>query len=255
MKVNIQLPSFHGFYDSIWSNVVYDNFYEDARERGITKVDEWSCDCAKYEKEVVDMYVDEYLELVNLYLDLNIEKCGEPEIVSPKYYNFETDRIFVDVSFSAMRKLRVLMRKWEKEMRETIKENHTSCDGFISFMSNDFDEWISEELKYDNDRFGLYLSYALCYLLRLELQSWHRGAEIEDEIFDKIYGNVYPEWYPDSDEAKEELEKIELVEKYCGGYGSYNAEKYEKIPLEDLKRKLEEAEFDRKYQLKINFDE
>ena len=255
MKVNIQLPSFHGFYDSIWTTIVESDFEEDARERGITRADEWECDWRKYEKEIVELYTDKYIEMLNMYLDLNVEQKGEPELDSPKYYNFRTDRIYVDINFSAIKKLRTLMQKWEKEMRKTIKENHTSYDGFISFMSNDFDEWIFEYLKYDNEHFGLYLSYALCYLLRLELQSWHRNAEIEDEIFDAIYGNVYAEWHPYSEEAKEELKKIELVEEYCGGYGSYNAEKYEKIPLEDLKRKLEEDEFDRKYQLKIEFND
>lgn len=247
MRTNIQLSSFHGFYDSIWSNLADEPMQRDIEERGITKGDDWSCKYGEFQKEVVEKYTEMYLDLVNSELDFGIVQKGEPELDSPKYYNYRTDRIYVTVEFNAVRKLRVLMRKWEKEMRELIKEHHTSREGFISFMSNDFDEWISEYLVYGNSEFGLYLSFAMYYLVGLE-----HGWDLDWEFYDWICGDVVAEWYPDSDEAKEEYEKILLVEEHHG-FGSYKDEKWGAMSVEECRRKLEQEEFDSKYQGKLEF--
>lgn len=249
MKTNIQLPSFHGFYGSIWSSLADDYMERDINERGITKGDDWSCKFHEFEMEVAERYAEMYLDVVNSELDLGITQIGEPELVSPRYYNFTTDRIFVDVDFNAIEKLRVLMRKWEKEMRELIHDHHTSRDGFVSFMSNDFDEWLSEYLVYENEKFDLYLSYALYYLVGLE-----HGWDLDYEFYDWICGDVVAEWYPDSDEAKEEYEKVLLVEGYYG-FGSYSDDKWGSMSVEECRLKLEQEEFDRKYQGRLEFAE
>lgn len=249
MRTNIQLPSFHGFYESIWSSLADDSMQRDIEERGITKGDDWSCKFREFEMAVVERYTDMYLDLVNSALGLNIEKLAEPELDSPRYYNFRTDRIYVDVDFSEIEKLRGLMRKWEKELPKIIHDNHTSRDGFISFMSNDFDEWIGEYLDYEQGDFGLYLSFALYYLVGLE-----HGWDLDYEFYEWICGDVIAEWYPDSDEAKEEYEKVMLVEEYHG-FGSYSDEKWGNMSVEECRLKLEQEDFDRKYQGKLEFAE
>lgn len=249
MRTNIQLPSFHGFYESIWSNLADDSMQRDIEERGITKGEDWSCNYREFEMAVVERYTDMYLDVVNSELDFGVIKKGKPELDSPRYYNYRTDRIYVDVEFRAVRKLRVLMKKWEKELRKLIRDHHTSRDGFISFMSNDFDEWVSEYLVYGHEDFGLYLSFALYYLVGLE-----HGWDLDIEFYDWICGDVVAEWYPDSDEAKEEYEKVLLVEEYYG-FGSYSDEKWGNMSVEECRLKLEQEDFDRKYQGRLEFAE
>ena len=247
MRTNIQLPSFHGFYDSIWSQMADDNLEYDLRERGIKHIDDWSCKWREFEMEVVKEYTDMYLDLVNRELGLNVKKLAEPELDSPRYYNYRTDRIYVDVDFSEIEKLSELMRKWEKELPKIIHDHHTSYDGFISFMSNDYDEWLGEYLDYEHEEFGLYLSFALYYLVGLE-----HGWDLDEEFYEWICGDVIAEWYPDSDEAKAEYEKVLLVEDVYG-FGSYSDEKWGEMSVEECRLKLEQEEFDRKYQMKLNF--
>ena len=236
MKATIQLPSFHGFYESIWSQLAQDDMDNIIESRGIKKGDFWSSKFSAFEKQVVDRYTGMYVELVNEELDFGIKILSEPELDSPKYYNYRTDRIYVKIEFNAIKKLRVLMHKWENEMRKLIKEHHTSYDGFISFMSNDFDEWISEYLVYGHEEFGLYLSFAIYYLLGLE-----HGWDIDEEFYDWICGDVFCEWYPDSDEAKEEWEKVLLVESVYG-FGSYSDDKWGNLSVEECKKKLGKEE-------------
>ena len=247
MRTNIQLPSFHGFYESIWSSLADDFIDYDSKERGITKVDDWRCKWDEFQMEVVKQYTDMYIDLVNSELELNIRKMAEPELDSPRYYNYRTDRIYVDIHFQAIRKVRALMRKHESEMRKLIHDHHTSRDGFISFMSNDFDEWISEYLVYGGEDFGLYLSFAIYYLLGLE-----HGWDIDVEFYDWICGNVVAEWYPDSEAAKDEYEKVLLVED-AYGFGSYKDEEWGNMSVEECRLKIEGKQFDAKYQLSFNF--
>lgn len=246
MKVNISLPSFHGFYNSMWSEMANDSLRWEIEERGITKGDNWSCEWSDFQKNVADEYAESYLREVNCYLGLNVKKIGEAIVDSPKYYNYRTDRIYIDVKFSGIKKVYALMRKWENELRDIIRKNHTSCSGFISLMSNDFDEWISECLKYKYEDFGLYLSYVLYYLTGLERNSF----EFDADFIDWICGNVSAEWYPNSEDAKEEYEKVLAVED-AYGFGTYNDARWGEMSVEGCRVKCEQHKFDEKYQLKL----
>jgi hypothetical protein len=152
----------------------------------------------------------------------------------------------VDVEFTGIIQLRRKMWEHEDELRKIIKEHHTSYDGFISFMSNDFDEWLDEYLKYGNKDFGLYLSYALYYLVWLETGK----EDLDARFYEWICGDVFAEWYPNSEESKAELEKVEAVESVFG-WGAYDSEKWENVDVEEVKRQMEQIKFDRKYQGKL----
>ena len=75
---------------------------------------------------------------------------------------------------------------------------------------------------------------------------------MDEEFYEWICGDVIAEWYPDSEEAKVEYEKALLVEDVYG-FGSYSDEKWGEMSVEECKLKLEQEEFDRKYQMKLNF--
>ena len=250
MRTNIQLPGFNGFYESIWSELMDRELEWDKEERGITQLDGWRCKVCEFEESVAKEYTEMYLDLVNSELGFSVKQIGPAEIDSPKYYNYRTDRIYVDVEFHDLKKLWAEMKAHKDVLVKVIHDNHTSRDGFISFMSNDFDEWLKEYLHYGHEDFGLYLSFALFYVLKIH----YPVANLDWEFYETISDNVYAEWYPDTEEAKEEYEKVLIVEEYLG-YGAYDSDKYGQVSVDDLRLKMEQDEFDRKYQGKFEFSE
>lgn len=246
MKVEIQIPFFSGFYGSIWSDEMDDALLNGPREEDLKYWEGWAVDYKEYEQEVAEEYARLYVEKLNDVLELDISQEEQAEVVSPKEYNFSTDRIFVDIEFHDLDKVKALMLENKDEMSRLIKKNHTSYDGFWSFMSNQFDEWIDKHLDYEDGDFGLYLSYALAYLVGIK-----DTFDIDTEFYYELSGNVLPHVYPETDEAKEEYEKFLIVER--AGM-QWDADKYEPIDVDEVKRRAEEYTFDKKYQLQIEFN-
>ena len=136
---NIQIPCFSGFYESIWeSSDIDDGFLQDCRERGITRTDGWELNYKDYERDVAENYVDLYESIVKRELNLSDFKLIFAEVVSPREYNFSTDRIFCTLEVENLSeflgKLVKLAVPVRDKLAEMIRRNHTSCDGFISFM-------------------------------------------------------------------------------------------------------------------------
>jgi len=70
------------------------------------------------------------------------------EMVSPRFYNFETDRIFCRVPFSTVERLFEISKADEhKTLSRVIRERHTSYDGFISHYRNQLSEWLEKPLE------------------------------------------------------------------------------------------------------------
>lgn len=231
---DIQIPCFSGFYESIWeSSDIDDGFLQDCRERGITRTDEWELNYKDYERDVAENYVDWYESIVKRELNLSDFKLIFAEIVSPREYNFSTDRIFCTLEVENLSeflgKLVSLSSPVRDKLAEMIRRNHTSCDGFISFMDNNLDEWLRRltvEAVENDSKIDLYLSYLICYLTTLH-GGYGYDHSIDHEIYEfcEVYQGSYYE--PQTDAAREELEEIE--------------------------RREEERRWDEKHQLKIPF--
>lgn len=252
---NLQLPSFGGFYESIWYNS--DTEYWEFKERGIENGEGWIVKWADLYESVGKSYCEcceEKLKAMGLNVKLSFD-----EIVSPRYYNFETDRIFAMLEFDRIKKFRAhlkgLWEKWEKELRKLIRENHTSYDGFISFMDNDYEDWKIRLFTYGENPDSLYLSYALYYLIILEGEYESRAA-IDEEFFEnwRWSDDILNYIEPSSTEAKEELKKIEALEEEFG-YGCYAEidSSWKEMSLEEVKKKIEQKKWDDEHQLKIPF--
>jgi hypothetical protein len=110
-------------------------------------------------------YVKRIEELAGEYLNGKIDngngiditiKCKE--IYSPKYYNFSTDEIVMDVTFNKTKVLQVV--KKEREIfNQFLKDNYTSYDGFTSFTSNNYDDWLVDFKENEIRSVGAVLTY------------------------------------------------------------------------------------------------
>lgn len=96
---------------------------------------------------------------IDLCAHLGIKGAEFEEMVSPREYNFETDRIFMLIPDQELRRMR---RETPVEILDQVaKERHTSRDGFISFYSNDPRMWPKFE-DWDHNHLGtLFRAYLL----------------------------------------------------------------------------------------------
>lgn len=129
----IQIP-FQGFYYSIHdSNLdsVLDYLSEendDLKERMSDAVD-WQRAQEYYAKKFTDVLGYEY----------GLNSLEFKELSSPKYYNYETDKIYASISCEDLETI-ASMRNNPKFL-ELCKEKYTSRSGFISFIDPDPTTW------------------------------------------------------------------------------------------------------------------
>lgn len=175
-KVNINIP-FPGFYDSVLSSELdsqleshcryqceesgdecefpeHMRLTEDELSGIISDNSEYSAQCSAMAKD----YVNAFESVVREYLPFPLKLYYEA-MTSPKYYNFETDRVFCDISEYSLRRLAAISRNdSHKTLAKVIKARFTSCDGFSSFYSNDLADWLEKPLAdWDHNECGTLL--------------------------------------------------------------------------------------------------
>ena len=64
-----------------------------------------------------------------------------------------------------------------------IKEDHTSRDGFISYLSNDIDQWPSRLFDDNEIRQPAYLFYMLYYIVKAEFIRVGVNVDLEHEAY------------------------------------------------------------------------
>ena len=131
------LNLFHGFYDSIHSSML-DDTLSGIFDENQDLIDRTNVNWQKAHQ----LYAADYTENVaNIYsLPLRFLK-----LESPRYYNFETDKIIVDLPDGLVVSMydSVNQRGLWSKLQELATEKLSSRDGFISFYSNrrDIDAW------------------------------------------------------------------------------------------------------------------
>jgi hypothetical protein len=176
MRHSILIP-FPGFYESSLSAIVDDEIeqvFDISDGGGVSAIpDVWigahAINYSAIYKEVARLYgfawVEQFTEATGIALDAQFE-----EMTSPKYYNFETDRLFMTISALAVAHLFEASEADNHErLTAVIKERHTSYDGFASFYSNDLGEWLSKPV-------GTWDHNELCTLL-LAVLAIHEGGD------------------------------------------------------------------------------
>ena len=137
-------------------------------------------DYDEYKKDVIDAFISAW----KLHAPSIIEDVEFDEIVSPRYYNFENDRLFCFVTMNEGWKdaVRDFMSKNFAWLKKRIKEDWSSRDGFFSFMSNDINAW-DEKLFSDED--GRYIGTMIRYMMLVE------NEDVYDEIISGTLEDVY----------------------------------------------------------------
>ena len=189
----INIP-FAGFYESLYSgelDAVQERFveYEVEKDPGlnpdIPNNSLWHCaDYGKAFNHIARQYVDHFnqhlIDEYELDLDLKFES-----MTSPREYNFETDRIFCEISEENVRKLRSAVS--DPALRLAIKGRFTSRSGFISSYDNDLDDWNPDPLTWDHNELGTLL---VALLSDDEGWDWDIFESMQDRnVFDIAFDN------------------------------------------------------------------
>lgn len=179
-SLSVEIP-FSGFYAST-HNAMFDDWLEyeseylqsehGASESDIEKLAQLFWDCVDWRAAHVE-YAKEYCEALASYVADESRQYKEDstgkrylseglklalvfeELKSPRFYNYETDRIYCKVPTVQLEQMRreVPADFWA----EYVKENCTSYDGFASSYPADASEWPSELSEWGEAGLGLLL--------------------------------------------------------------------------------------------------
>lgn len=244
-KFNIDLPFFPGLYESylyssddayyaIQNELDYyrrdycsewgpgepeeQQFYEQLTE------DDLDFNFKDYSKDIVDAFVDVWKS----HAPEIVLSIGEYHMWSPRMYNFDTDHIYADIELRDDWKdvMRGFMTENTDWLRDRIKKDWTSYDGFMSFMSNVLEEWDSHLFEEEDER---YIATMLGYMMYRE-----NKETIRDMSYD-AREDIYPESYVFiTEDGKEKLAnlKAEWEEGVRTGTIRLPDDKQLKIPFE-----------------------
>lgn len=148
--------------------------FTDEQVQAVQDAVDWQKAHEDYARRYAEGFVTE-LEALGLKLDLTFEK-----LYSPRFYNFETDRIFCHIPLEDARKL--VAAVGENDLGRTLLELFTPHSGFLPHYSNQLAEW--QALKVEEMDHNHLHTYLLAYLHGQGTDA----DEMETEVYDTING-------------------------------------------------------------------
>lgn len=216
---------FAGFYSSIFDRddtfeyeeapkAVQDFFYNNCIW-GYVKQDE-------YQKDVAE-------DWINCILPKDF-KVKEVKIISPAYYNFETDKVEYTVKLPKPFEEIVEEVKNHPFFNELLKREFTQYDGFIPFYSNNLEQFINTM----NERETAYEVEVGAILFTYSLIKWAENGETFDEALEGLleyaeetasFNNE--EYYFDTEKFVKDISKQMNVKGQCNNWWSVLGSKYD----------------------------
>lgn len=196
-KFNIELPFFCGYYESplynsdtlYWETNDEDNmeWYRECFGEDIT-ADDLDIDFTRYKEDCNKAFA----QCFEAQSPEFVEQVEFTDMVSPRYYNYATDKIYADVTLSD--NWREVMLNFIKENKEwlikRIAEDWTSCDGFMSFMDNYYDAWLTRFENDTDEEFDVrYLSTMIGYMMYKNDKDIH--AHLIEDTLEDFYVSEY----------------------------------------------------------------
>ena len=220
-KLESTIP-FNGFYESFisddidhqigqqieWDTDIYD-LNED--EQQILWDSYLSINRSYFYNQIAEDYTNFYIEILNRRLKGFTLKAKFNLITSPREYNFETDRIFIEIEENhAIDFIKYIIKNYKKELEKKIEDRFTSRDGFYSFYKNSIDLWPQDYSKWDYNQIGT------CFeLFDLEEEDINYSLReyLSETIMDNLGNTLGQEGIDLLDKKQKEKDKKELMDK------------------------------------------
>lgn len=183
---NIDMVSFEGFYQTIWDSAFEISDYEFQNE--VVEDKDFIFDNDSYQKAVCEAYTQQWERWLQQYIcqDIKLSFVG---VQHPLAYNFSTDTIQAKIGLTSEAKEAIIakVRNHREKIATWIKENHSSCDGFWSFLSDDIKDWNRAVLfNHTSDRQEAYLAYMLYYIVKAEIETNSSDDRLEIQAYYNI---------------------------------------------------------------------
>lgn len=133
-------------------------------------------------QDLAEAYADEFAAWLADSLGVDVLAFELEEMTSPKFYNFETDRLFGKFSLTTFQAIRD--RLDPDTLADTFRQLFTSRDGFSSFYDNAVPSKPLEEWDH-NELFALLTAWAEHTL--------DGRRSVDDELWDYSIGGLYEE--------------------------------------------------------------
>lgn len=157
-----------------------------------------------HQDEVGKIWVDWVNDQIHTFLPSF--KYTFQKIYSPSQYNYSNDEVYVSLTYDLEELLNYLSSEKDK-FDAYAKDNFTSYDGFISFIPNNYDEYI-KEIKNDPHRLDSMIYGGVEFLLVNEY-----GTALNEEPYWEVMEQVEPDdnwevdgyYYDNEEDARAEF--------------------------------------------------
>ena len=216
-KLESTIP-FDGFYNSYissdiehqigqqieWDTDIYD-LNED--EQQILWDNYLSVNRSSFYNEIAEHYTDLYIDALNERLEGFTLKAKFNLLTCPREYNFETDRIFIDIERDhAIDFIKYIIKNHKKELENKIKERFTSRSGFWSHYKNGLDLWTQDYSEWDHNQIGT------CFEL-FDFDELNFYESLSETIMDNLGNTLGKDGIDLLDKKQKEKDKKELMDK------------------------------------------
>ena len=159
-------------------------------------------------KDYVSFYIDKLNERIKDFTLKGTYKC----FISPKEYNFETDRIFIEIEENhCIDFIKYIIKNYKKELDKKIKERFTSRSGFISFYENNLESWTNNYKEWDHNQIGI--CFELFDIEEDEDIVYSLREYLSETISENLYNTLDQEGKNLLDKKQKEIDKKELMDK------------------------------------------
>jgi len=159
-------------------------------------------------KDYVSFYLDNLNERIKDFTLKGTFKC----FISPREYNFETDRVFIEIEENhCIDFIKYIIKNYKKELDKKIKERFTSRSGFISFYENNLESWTNNYKEWDHNQIGI--CFELFDIEEDEDIVYSLREYLSETISENLYNTLDQEGKNLLDKKQKEIDKKELMDK------------------------------------------
>lgn len=181
---NASSKVFPGFYDSI----LYDTDMLYHYENGLLPEGcEWDFTAESWEEykvETMNAWVDSMNKNFE-YNPLNV-KLKYKGSWSPQYYNYETDKIHLDVDIDEDKLKEWCLTENRDHFNQYLVKTWSSYDGFISFIPNSISVF-EEQVDHDSDLLEIMLEFYLLQNIDFEKVEYYVMEREWERLYDKVF--------------------------------------------------------------------
>ena len=222
-KLESTIP-FDGFYESFISDDIdhqigqqiewdSDTFDLNESEEEIIQNNYLTVNTSYFYNQIAEDYTNFYIDNLNAKLNYAYPDHGFTLnakfnlLTSPKEYNFETDRIFIDIEKNhAIDFIKYIIKHYKKELEEKIKQRFTSRSGFWSHYKNGLNLWTQDYSKWDHNQIGT------CFEL-FDFDELHFYESLSETIMFNLGNTLGKDGIDLLDKKQKEKDKKELMDK------------------------------------------